>query len=113
MRAAFHFLTSSGLLPPVPLATPARVCHTCGACPGGAGISWDVVGNPLGAALGGLGGLVELVLLEPFVCSTNDCAGGPAVVGASYSQHGIMMCPLGAVSHWMISVPGGIALSKS
>ena len=92
MHAAFHFLISSGLLSPVPLATPARICHTCGACPGGAGISWDIVGNPLGAVLGGcVGGLAELVLFDPFVCSTKDCVGGPAVVGASYSQHGMMI----------------------
>ena len=90
MHAAFHFLTSSGLLSPVPLATPARVCHTCGARPGGAGISWDVLGNPLGAVFGGcVRGLVEL--LDPSVRSTKDCAGGPAVVGASYSQHGMMI----------------------
>ena len=88
MHAAFHFLIPSGLLPPVPPTTPARICHTLGACPGGAGISWEVCGNPLGAVVGGrVRGLVEV--LGSSECSTRDFAGGPLRDGASYSQHGI------------------------
>ena len=70
MQAAFHFLVSSGLLPPVPLATPALVCQTVGVCPGGAGVSWVVGHNCLGAALGGLGTLLEELAVIGLVVNT-------------------------------------------
>ena len=70
MTAASHLHLHSGLLSPVPPATPARGCQIVGVCPGGAGVSWTVGDTRLGAVLGGLGTLLEELVVVGLLANT-------------------------------------------
>ena len=83
------------LLPPT-----ARVCQICASCLGGGGGLATLL-TALGAYVGG-----------DLACSVTVCFAGIAE-GALYSQQGTTKCPLGATSHCIVEVPGGMAFSSS